>query len=53
MFLDVKFKDLKFKHEIFMRIDMKYSYFSSYFIICLNLIFSVVAIIIGLFVVCQ
>ena len=27
-FQDVKFKDPKFQHEIFMRIDMKHSYFS-------------------------
>ena len=26
-----KFKDPKFKHEIFMTIDMKHSYFSNYF----------------------
>ena len=26
-------KDPKFKHEIFMRIDMKHSYFSNYFIV--------------------
>ena len=47
-FRDVKFKNLKFKHEIFMRIDMKHSYFSNYFV-CNN----VVEIIIDLFVVCQ
>ena len=52
-FQDVKFKNLKFKHEIFMRIDMKHSYFSNYFIICLPSIFSAVEIIIELFVVCQ
>ena len=40
--LPVKFKDPKFKHEIFVRIDMKHSYFSNYFIICLQSIFSVV-----------
>ena len=34
-----KFKDLKFKHEIFVRIDMKHSYFSNYFITCLQSIF--------------
>ena len=28
----VKFQDVKFKHEIFMRIDMKHAYFSNYFI---------------------
>ena len=28
-FQDVKFKDLKLKHEIFMRIDMIHSYFST------------------------
>ena len=46
---------MKFKHEIFMRIDIKHSYmyFSNYFIICLLSIFSVVEIIIELFVVCQ
>ena len=47
-FQDVKFKDPKFKHELFMRIDMKYSYFSNCFI---N--FFVVEIIIELLVVCQ
>ena len=52
-FKDVKFKDPKFKHEIFVRIDMKLSYFSNFFIICLPSIFSVVEIIIELFVVCQ
>ena len=52
-FQDVKFKDPKFKHEIFMRIDLKHSYFSNYFIIYLLSIFSVVEIIIELFVVCQ
>ena len=35
----VKFKDPKVKHEIFVRIDMKHSYFSNYFIICLPSIF--------------
>ena len=45
---DVKFKDLKFKHEIFVRIDMKHLCFSNYFIICLPSIFSVVEIIIEL-----
>ena len=45
-FQDVKFKDPKFKHELFMRIDMKHSYFSNYFIICLQSIFSIVEIII-------
>ena len=33
---------LKCKHEIFVRIDMKHSYFSNYFIICLQSTFSVV-----------
>ena len=47
--LSVKFKDPKFKHEIFVRIDMKHSYFSNYFMICLQ---SVVEIIIELFVLC-
>ena len=28
----VKFKDPKFKHEIFVRIDIKHSYFPHYFI---------------------
>ena len=37
---EVKFRDTKFKHEIFMRIDTKHSYFS---------IFSVVEIKIELF----
>ena len=49
-FQDVKYKDPKFKHEIFVRIDMKHSHFSNYFIICLQ---SIVEIIIELFVVCQ
>ena len=30
---NVTFKDPKCKHEIFMRIDMKHSYFSNYFIV--------------------
>ena len=46
-FKDVKFK-MKFKHEIFVRIDMKHSYFSKYFIIYLQSNFSVVEIIIKL-----
>ena len=50
---DVNFKDPKFKHEIFVRIDMKHSYFSNYFIICLQSIFSAVESIIELFAVCQ
>ena len=45
---DVKFKDPKFKHEIFERIDMKHSYLN-YFIICLPSYFSVIEIIIELF----
>ena len=43
----MKFQDVtvpKCKHEIFVRIDMKHSYFSNYFIICLQSIFSVVEI---------
>ena len=44
----MKFQDVKFKHEIFVRIDMKHSYF----IICLKSRFSVVEIIIEQFVVC-
>ena len=32
----VNFKDPKCKHEIFVRIDMKHSYFSNDFIICLQ-----------------
>ena len=36
-FQDVKFKVPKFKHEIFVRIDLKHSYFSNYFMICLQL----------------
>ena len=52
-FQDVKFKDPTFKHQIFVRMDIKHSYFSNYFIICLQSIFSVVEIIIELFVVCQ
>ena len=35
-FQDVKFQDPKFNHEIFVRIDMKHSYFSNYFITCLQ-----------------
>ena len=49
-FQDVIFKDPNFKHEIFVRIDMKHSYFSNYFIICLPSLFSVVKVIIELFV---
>ena len=37
-------------HEIFMRIDMKHSYFSHYFIICLLSFFSIIKVIIELFV---
>ena len=33
-------------HEIFMRIDMKHSYFSNYFIICLPSFFSKIKVII-------
>ena len=33
---DVKFKDPKFKHELFVRIDMKHSYFSNDFILVCN-----------------
>ena len=40
-FQDVMFKDPKF-YEIFMRIDMKHSYFPNDFIICLQSTFSVV-----------
>ena len=43
-FQDVKIQDPNFKHKIFMRIDMKHSYFSNDF---------VVEIIIELFVACQ
>ena len=35
-FQDVKFAVPKCKHEIFMRIDMNHSFFSNYFIICLQ-----------------
>ena len=35
-FQDVKF-DPKFKHEIFVKIEMKHSYFSNYFITCLQM----------------
>ena len=49
-FQDVKFRDTNFKHEIFVRINMKHSYFRNYFIICLQ---SIVEVIIELFVVCQ
>ena len=34
-----QFNDLKLKNEIFMRIDMKHSYFSNYIIICCNQFF--------------
>ena len=42
--LPVKFQDVKFtvpkcKHETFVRIDMKHSYFSNYFIVCMQSIF--------------
>ena len=40
--IPVKFNDPKFKNEIFVRIDMKHSYFSNYFMIYLQSIFSVV-----------
>ena len=46
-FQDVKFTVPKCKHEIFMRIDIKHSYFSNDLIIC------VAEIIIELFVVYQ
>ena len=36
-----------------MTVDMKHSYFSIYFIICLSSFFSVVKVIFELFVVCQ
>ena len=49
----MKFKDPKFNHKMFVRIDMKHSYFSNYFIVCLQSFFSVAEIIIELFVVCQ
>ena len=49
----MKFQDPNFKHEIFVRIDMKHSHFSNYFIICLQSIFSIVEIIIELFVVAK
>ena len=39
--LPVKFKDPKFMHEIFVTIDMKHSYLSNYFVICLQSIFVV------------
>ena len=45
-FQGVKFTVPKYKHEIFVRIHMKHSYFSNDFIICLQSIFSVVEIII-------
>ena len=35
-------------HEIFMRIDMKHSYFSNYFITCLPSFFSIIKVIIEL-----
>ena len=50
-FQDVKFKDTKSKHEIFVRIDMKHSFFSNYFTMCLQSIFYVVEIIIELLVI--
>ena len=37
-----EFNDPKFKNENFVGIDVKHSYFSNYFIICLQSIFSVV-----------
>ena len=45
-----KFKDPKFM-KIFMRIDMKHSYFSNYFIFCLPSFFSIIKVIIELFVI--
>ena len=41
-FQDVKFKDTKFKHESVLRIDMKHSYFSNYFIICLQSVVEII-----------
>ena len=35
-FQDVKFAVPKCKYEVFMRIDMNHSFFSNYFIICLQ-----------------
>ena len=49
----MKFKDPKFKHEIFMRIDMKYLYFSNISQFVCNKFFPLLKIIIELFVVCQ
>ena len=41
--LPMKFQETKFtvpkcKHEIFVRMDMKHSYFSNYFIICFSVV---------------
>ena len=41
-FKDVKFKDMKFKHESVLRIDTKHSYFSNYFIICLQSVVEII-----------
>ena len=38
----MKFNDPKFKNQISVRIDIKHSYFSNYFIICLQSIETVV-----------
>ena len=55
--LPVKFRDVMFtvpkcKHEIFMRIDVKHSYFSNYFICLQSNFFSAAEIIIELTVCC-
>ena len=46
----MKFKDPKFM-KLFMRKDMKHSNFSNYFIICLPSFFSIIEVIIELFVI--
>ena len=38
-FQAVKFKDSNIKHEIFIRIDMKHSYFSNHFMTCFQSFF--------------
>ena len=43
-FQDVKFTVTKCKHEIFVRIDMKHSCFSNYFIICLQSIIEIIIV---------
>ena len=51
--LPAKFQDVKFQVRAWNRHEAFILYFSNYFVICLQSIFSVVEIILELFVVCQ